>query len=254
MRVFAISDLHVDYRENGRWVDALSLADFTDDTLILAGDLSDSLDRIEKNLALLSTRFRQVLYVPGNHDLWVLRDKGIADSHEKFRHVQKAVRNGGASMQPVDCGKASIIPLLSWYDYSFGQPSDELRRRWMDFRACRWPDGSGDRDVAQHFIALNEPVPRPSRPVVITFSHFMPRIDLMPSFAPPRARMLFPVLGTELLDEQIRRAGASIHIYGHSHINRRTVRDGVLYVNNAFGYPNESRFTAKKLLRIYEES
>ena len=60
MRVFTISDLHVDYRENGRWVEALSLADFTGDTLILAGDLSDSLARIEKNLSLLARRFRHL--------------------------------------------------------------------------------------------------------------------------------------------------------------------------------------------------
>lgn len=254
MRVFTISDLHVDYRENGRWVEALSLADFTGDTLILAGDLSDSLARIEKNLSLLARRFRHLLYVPGNHDLWVLRDKDISDSFDKFGHVQNAVRNGGATMRPLDLGNVSIVPLLSWYDYSFGQPSEELKRRWMDYRACRWPNGASDRTIAERFIGMNEPVLQPTNPVVITFSHFMPRIDLMPTFAPPRSRMLFPVLGTELLDAQIRRAGASTHVYGHSHINRRTMRDGVLYVNNAFGYPNEARFTAKKLLCIYEEA
>ncbi|WP_419910785.1 metallophosphoesterase [Hoeflea sp.] len=254
MRVFAISDLHVDYRVNGEWVTELSLSDFTDDVLILAGDISDSLVLIEKNLALLAERFRQVLYVPGNHDLWVLRNKDIADSLEKFTHVEKATRNGGATMEPVHAGKASIIPLLAWYDYSFGEPSEELKRRWMDYRACRWPDGMIESQVAARFVAMNEPVTRPPNPVVITFSHFMPRLDLMPSFAPPRARMLFPILGTKLLEEQIRRTGASIHVYGHSHINRRAVRDGVLYVNNAFGYPNESRFTSKKLLCIHEEA
>ena len=32
-----------------------------------------------------------------------------------------------------------FAPLLGWYDYSFGEPSEALRDMWMDFRACRWP-------------------------------------------------------------------------------------------------------------------
>ncbi|MCY6381221.1 metallophosphoesterase [Hoeflea prorocentri] len=253
MRIFATSDLHVDYRENGRWVSDLSTTDFTDDVLILAGDISDSLERIERTLTALAARFKRVLYVPGNHDLWVLRDKGISDSFEKFGFVRDVINNSGATSEPFHGAKTSIIPLLGWYDFSFGEPSDELKRRWMDFRACRWPDDARNSDVTAHFIKMNEPVPDRSRPFVITFSHFMPRIDLIPSFAPPKSRMLLPILGTGLIDEQIRRAGASLHVYGHSHVNRRAVRDGVVYINNAFGYPSEGRFTAKKLLCIHEE-
>ena len=49
----------------------------------------------------------------------------------------------------------SIIPLLGWYDYSFGEPSEELRSRWMDYHCCRWPSGFTDQDIAAHFAALN---------------------------------------------------------------------------------------------------
>ena len=38
MRVFAISDLHIDYKENHRWVQRLSNCDFTDDVVIVAGE------------------------------------------------------------------------------------------------------------------------------------------------------------------------------------------------------------------------
>ena len=44
MRVFAISDLHVDYKENRRWVQRLSNCDFTDDVVIVAGDITDRAD------------------------------------------------------------------------------------------------------------------------------------------------------------------------------------------------------------------
>jgi predicted phosphodiesterase len=252
-RIFAISDLHVDYRQNAQWVADLSRTDFTKDVLILAGDLSDSLERIERTIGALAERFRQVLYVPGNHDLWVLRDRNVAHSFEKFDKVRAAVERGGASLDRYHTGTTAIIPFLGWYDYSFGQPTEELKRRWMDFRACRWPEGTFEREVTDHFTAMNEPVYQPRNPVVISFSHFMPRLDLMPSFAPHRARFLLPVLGAQQLDAQIRRAGSAIHIYGHSHVNRRAVRDGVLYINNAFGYPSEGRFTAKKLLCVHED-
>ena len=252
-RIFAISDLHVDYRQNAEWLANLSRSDFTGDVLILAGDLSDNLDRIERSIALLAERFAQVLYVPGNHDLWVLRDRDIASSFEKFHRVRTAVAQGGGSMQSYRTGSTAIVPLFGWYDYSFGEPSEELRRRWMDYRACRWPDEATEEDITRHFTAMNEPVAQRDTPLVITFSHFMPRLDLMPSFAPPKARLLFPVLGTDELDAQIRRAGSSIHIYGHSHINRRALRDGIVYINNAFGYPREGRFTAKKLLCVHED-
>ena len=228
MRIFAVSDLHVDYRENGRWVSGLSNADFTDDLLILAGDISDNINLIERTVTAMSERFKHVLYVPGNHDLWVLRSKNVADSFDKFDKVCAAVEQSGGSLQPFHGSKTTIVPLLGWYDYSFGEPSEELRRRWMDYRACRWPDETHEVDVTRHFTAMNEPIESSSSPVVISFSHFMPRIDLMPSFAPERSRFLFPILGTALLEEQIRRIGSSIHIYGHSHINRRAVRDGIL--------------------------
>jgi Icc-related predicted phosphoesterase len=51
MRVFAVSDLHVNHDSNAQWVEALSGQDYnTHDTLILAGDLSDSLSQIEEYL------------------------------------------------------------------------------------------------------------------------------------------------------------------------------------------------------------
>ncbi|MEX3008315.1 metallophosphoesterase [Hoeflea sp. TYP-13] len=254
MRIFAVSDLHVDYRENARWVSEISRVDFTDDVLILAGDISDSLERIERTIRSMAERFKKVLYVPGNHDLWVLRSKGVANSFDKFEKVRAAVEESGASLDTFHGRTTTIVPLLGWYDYTFGEPSAELRRRWMDYRACRWPAEMLERDVTEHFTGLNEPVPRPENPVVISFSHFMPRIDLMPTFAPQRARFLLPILGTELLEQQIRRIGSSIHIYGHSHVNRRAVRDGVVYINNAYGYPSEGYITAKRLLCVHEDA
>jgi hypothetical protein len=171
---------------------------------------------------------------------------------EKFDAVCAAVESSGASMQPYRASGVSIIPLLAWYDYSFGEPAEELRSIWMDYRACRWPYGRTVRDVAVHFASLNDQHAGAPGDEVITYSHFLPRIDLMPWFIPPAGRILYPILGSTLLEQQLRRLGSRIHVYGHSHVNRRVTIDGVSYINNAFGYPNESRIASKNLVCIHE--
>jgi hypothetical protein len=65
-------------------------------------------------------------------------------------------------------------------------------------------------------------------------------------------RYLFPVLGAARLGQQVFQLRSSIHVYGHSHLNRRVLRDGTLYVNNAFGYPYETHIAAKMLYCVYE--
>ncbi len=43
MRVFALSDIHIDYHENEQWLSRLSSMDYQEDILILAGDVTDNL-------------------------------------------------------------------------------------------------------------------------------------------------------------------------------------------------------------------
>jgi len=74
MRVFAISDLHVDYADNAKWVAGLSTSQYLDDILVVAGDVSYSLQQLEWALKTIAARFKKVLFVPGNHDLWVVND------------------------------------------------------------------------------------------------------------------------------------------------------------------------------------
>lgn len=71
MKVFAISDIHVDFEENLRWVNNLSCFDYLSDLLILAGDVTDILPLFEETLKSLRKRFLEVLFIPGNHDLWI---------------------------------------------------------------------------------------------------------------------------------------------------------------------------------------
>ena len=252
MRVFALSDVHIDYSENVKWIANLSVAEYQDDVLILAGDVSDKRRLLEWCLSVLTKRFRKVLFVPGNHELWVIREGREKDSLQKFDDVCGVVEATGASMQAFHERGISIIPLLGWYDYSFGEPSEELKSMWMDYCSCRWPNGLKEQDIAAHFIALNKEQSSTVGNKVITCSHFLPRIDLMPEFIPGAQRILYPVLGSVQLERQLRKLNPCIHVYGHSHVNRQVTIDGVSYINNAFGYPSETRITSKQLMCIHE--
>ena len=250
-RIFALSDIHTDFPENAEWLSQLSQQDYRDDVLILAGDVADSLRILTRSLSTLVTKFHKVLFVPGNHDLWVIRDGSLITSFDKFEQVRIAAREAGASMETYSFDGLRIVPLLGWYDYSFGQPETRLLNAWMDYAACRWPEGFEPQHVAAYFARLNvitEPAPGE---VTISFSHFLPRIDVMPPYVPEQKRFLYPVLGSAALDHQVRALKSTMHVYGHSHINRRIEIDGVTYVNNAFGYPQETRIAAKQMLHIH---
>src|SRR5438270_478182 len=125
MRIFAISDLHVDHPENSRWVAQLSTWDYQEDALICAGDITHTLAQIQKVLTTLRKCFPVVAYVPGNHELWV-KSETADDSLEKFRKVQEMASDSGVQTGVVHLESVSLVPVLGWYDHSFAAPSQEL--------------------------------------------------------------------------------------------------------------------------------
>ncbi len=251
MRVFALSDIHIDYHENEQWLSRLSSMDYQEDILILAGDVTDNLLLLENCFRDLSAKFQKVLFVPGNHEFWVVRDNN-STSLEKYQKIFELASNYDISMQTYHAASLSIIPLLGWYDFSFGQPSSQLLETWMDFRACVWSERLQMPDVTEYFLNKNRTALKTVNHTLISFSHFLPRIDLMPVFIPSSLRYLFPVLGSVLIEKQIRQLKPQIHVYGHSHVNCQMDIKGIKYINNAFGYPYEQRITNKELLCIYE--
>ncbi|MBI3229968.1 MAG: metallophosphoesterase [Burkholderiales bacterium] len=251
-RIFAISDLHLDYAVNQQWLEGLSLVDFQDDVLILAGDISDAPKLQDLCFREVARRFHRVLFVPGNHDIWIKRYPCEGGSLAKFALVQALAQQHGVLTTPWHEGCLSIVPLLSWYDFSFGEPSERLREAWMDFFACEWPAGWGETEISQHFLGRNAELLALKNETVISFSHFMPRLDILPQEMTRTRHLVLPVLGSTALDRQIQQLQSAIHVYGHSHLNRHIERDGRTYINNAFAYPAESHIAAKQLRCIFE--
>jgi len=252
MRVYAISDIHVDYSANLAWLRSLSDDDFTEDILILAGDVTDDIGLLTESLELVISKFRKVCFVPGNHELWV-KGSEYNCSLEKFVAI-KALCN---ELQVIsDCHtetKFTFVPLYSWYDYSFATPDKKLKRAWRDYRSCVWPPHlNNNPKINTHFLEMNLPVLQQTNEVVISYSHFVPRIDLMPNRIPIEKRNIYPVLGSESLGSQVEQLKPDVHVYGHSHVNHAMKIGGIHYVNNAFGNPSENRIARKRLLCLYQ--
>lgn len=264
-RVFALSDIHVDTKQNMDWLRALSITDYTADTLILAGDVSDRLAVLEHTLVYLCKIFARVCFVPGNHELWV-RKKEDLDSIAKFWRIRRLCDAIGVHTQPVKTGSDRhgvwIVPLFAWYVKPEEGPEslfvekpgeDPTLAMWSDNYFTIWPPFQKPHTVTDYFLQLNEPhIVRTYDAPVISFSHFVPRMELIYSTQEERRTHgtiitedqhpqfnFSRVAGCTRIDKQIRRLGAVVHVYGHQHRNRNRLIDGIRYISHCLGYPRE---------------
>ena len=264
MRLFVWSDLHVDYPANRQLLEQLSRQDFQDGVLLVAGDVSSDPEKALRALTGLRERFAEVAFVPGNHDLWVT-SQGRLNSLEKLHELRALCRAAGIRVDPFTGSLAGqsvrIIPLLSWYlkpeegpgSLFLPKPGEDPElRMWADNHRIKWPALPDNLTPAEHLLALNSsPMPGERLPV-ISFSHFLPRVELVfsdwerfqagggvtgndrvPEFNFTR------VAGCRQLDAQLRKLGSTTHLYGHQHRNRDREIDGVRYVSHCLGYPPE---------------
>ncbi|CAE7516285.1 unnamed protein product, partial [Symbiodinium pilosum] len=141
-----------------------------------------------------------------------------------------------------------IVPLLSWYHAGFdAEPdiSDEslvpVEKMMSDYMLCRWPEGLSARDgcdsLARYFDSLNEQraakLPAKESPrdmTVISFSHFLPRQELLPEkrllYFPPIAK----AVGSKPLGERIRALSPDVHVFGHTHYGWSAELEGTRYL------------------------
>ncbi|CAN1846316.1 [Acyl-carrier-protein] phosphodiesterase PptH, partial [Linum perenne] len=262
-RVFVVSDLHTDYKENMAWVECLSTNKHRNDVLIVAGDVAETYKNFYLTMALLKEKFEHVFFVPGNHDLWCRKEgEDYLDSLEKLNKLLGACRGLGVETQPLVINGLGIIPLFSWYHESFDKETDitgfripPLEMACKDYHACKWPEDLSIRDdsLSLHFDAMNKGNKERIKLIqstcsqIITFSHFLPRQELC-----PEKRMLFypnlpKVIGSDSLEQRIRSihgtegSECACHVFGHTHFCWDAMLDGIRYVQAPLAYPRERK-------------
>ena len=130
--VWAISDLHSDFKENMRWIKALIANKqlYNGGFLIVAGDVAVEIDVISETLCQLQTIFTGgVAYVPGNHDLWLRETEAKPSSNQnsltKFAQIQTMCQHLGVSMMnPIKVKRLNVFiyiisSILETYVYKF---------------------------------------------------------------------------------------------------------------------------------------
>jgi hypothetical protein len=249
MRIFATSDLHTDFKDNWTELENLPNKLYQKDTLIVAGDIGHNIDLIKHTLEMLHSKFKFLFYVPGNHELWVRGEKH--HSIDKFFTIIELCKSIEVYTYPLEFEKFVIVPLFSWYEKEFDideKPDLDRLDSWSDFYFCKWPEDISS--INNYFLHLNKDRIKHYSKEVISFSHFLPRRELLPSRYWLRFKALPQVAGSVELDKQIRAVGSSTHVFGHSHMNWDVHIEGVRYIQNALSYPRERINREKPTIKL----
>jgi predicted phosphohydrolase len=171
MKVYVISDVHSDHKENMEWVEAHCAATSRPhDVLIIAGDVSDDLELLGKTLKLFASSYGYCFFCVGNHELWTRKaERGQYDSIQKLHKIEDLCSEIGVFTAPKKIhGSIWIVPIMSWYHADWDKEPDipgamPIERVMMDFHACSWTSeptlrASGDNSIADYFDRLNDPL------------------------------------------------------------------------------------------------
>lgn len=254
--LLAISDLHVAYEENRAIVERLRPGS-EDDWLIVAGDVGEVFSDIDWALGLLSERFAKVIWSPGNHELWTHpKDPVEARGVARYEALVEMCRSKGV-VTPEDPypvwegigGPLTIAPLFLLYDYTFrldGLTTKEtaLAHAHDEGVVCTdehflHPDPYPTRDAwCRARVAETEARLAACDPALKTVL-----INHWPMTRLPTRVLRYPDFalwcGTELTADWHVRFRAETVVYGHLHIPRTTVEDGVKFQEVSVGYPRE---------------
>ena len=255
MNLYAISDLHIGYPQNRQALQ--DLPPFPNDWLIVAGDIGETLAHLDEALQILTQRFAQIIWTPGNHDLWTLpKVAGEKRGEAKYRQLVDVCRRYNV-LTPEDPYvawpggdfEAILAPTFVLYDYSFRPDyisstaaalawaeesdvvcSDEVvlhpdpyhsRQAWCAAR-CRYTE--------ERLSAI------PDDKSLILINHFPLRRDMA---VLPRVPRFSIWCGTRRTEAWLQRFPIKLVVYGHLHIRTSTVRDGVRFEEVSLGYPRQ---------------
>jgi predicted phosphodiesterase len=257
MKLWAISDLHVSHQANRRALKSIKRR--AEDWLILAGDVGDTIAQIAEVFDFLRDRFGQLVWVPGNHELWTTSDLGgspdAARGEARYRELIAVARSFGIltpeDAYPIWPGTERpiiIAPLFTHYDYSF-RPEAVLVDNILS-----WAEADGVVSADESFLssvpfsnaagwcaariaktlARLTAVPRECGTILVNHYPLEQEHALL-----PRMPRYAPWCGTTSTAGWHRRFRAVSVVYGHLHIRRSFQQDSVHFHEVSLGYPGQ---------------
>ena len=250
--LWAVADLHAAVKANARKIDEVQPEDPTD-WLIVAGDVAERTDLVLQHLRQLRRRFDEVIWVPGNHELFS-RSGDRYRGREKYDELVAGCRKIGVHTPEdpfVSFGGVTIVPLFTLYDYSFRDPQftveealEQAKKRevmmtdeiaiapFVDIRAWCW-----DR-----LAYSTQRLSRVESPTIL--------INHWPLVQEPTERLYAKDIalwcGTRHTRSWPTRYNAQSVVYGHLHIPAVDVIDGVEHIEASLGYPRQWQHQARQ--------
>ncbi|WP_428265151.1 metallophosphoesterase family protein [Haliangium sp.] len=255
MKLYAISDIHIGHPENREAF--AELPAHPDDWLILAGDIGETARHLAYALNVVKDRFAQVLWVPGNHDLWTVPQRERIRGETKYQALVEICQHFGV-LTPEDPypiwsgpgGDRLICPLFLLYDYTFCPDG------MSPAQALAWAKASDIECVDEHLL---HPDPYPSRQAwcharcdlteqrleravaehdcpLVLINHFPLRQELA---VLPRVPRFTIWCGTRRTEDWHTRFRAEAVVFGHLHIRQTRHIDGVRFEEVSLGYPRQ---------------
>lgn len=250
MRLFALSDLHVGVKAN-REVFA-DLPAHPEDWLVLGGDLGESEEHLRYVLDVAVPRYAQVLWVPGNHELWTTGDPSLGGV-AKYQRLIDVCREYGV-LTPEDPWptlpgtQLVVASMFLLYDYSFAPEGMGPREAvaWAaeggivcadERRLSPAPYESREAWCAERLrLTRARMAELPPNTKTILINHWPLRLDLCRLFRIPR---FVPWCGTRETEDWHVRYGAEVVLSGHLHMRATDWRDGVRFEEVSLGYPRQ---------------
>ncbi|KAI0147609.1 metallophosphoesterase-like protein [Xylariaceae sp. FL1272] len=256
MKLYAIGDLHLGYEFNKTALN--DLEPHLEDGLILAGDVGEKPEHLEHVFAICKNQFKEVFWVPGNHELYTMppakQPRGVA----KYGQCVEIARKYGIHTPEDDFfrwegegGPVIIAPIFTLYDYTF-RPADITHER-----AVKWAE-EADTVATDEFILHTDPYiskddwckvlvdkfetklretvsQNPGTPLII-INHWPLREDLV--FI-PRVPRFSLWCGTKATEDWHTRFNAKVVVSGHLHVRRTDWKDHVRFEECSLGYPKQ---------------
>lgn len=253
MKIDYISDLHVDQNVShyskvndesiSRFVNELCERKLSD-TILIGGDISNDNNHTITTLVNLKKHYENVVFVPGNHDHWIIGNCVYSKSSERIGELLKFSEDiEGLSVlygDTIEIDGLKIGGTTGWNDYYYGLKvlgegfshiHNTWSRNWVDSKYCKGVDSLIMNSTE------NEKIKRMYGEVDILLTHFCPYINI--DMIPPKYResiytSFFYFDTREILSKPNSKTKA--WIFGHTHEVIDQTVDNIKYLCNPHGY------------------
>lgn len=240
MKIQYMSDLHMEFQENSRYLKNNELP-VTGDVLVLAGDifyLKDKVAPLTKFWKWASENYRQVLIVPGNHEYYNYSDvmeRGL-QRRWMFRENVGYYQNQVVRVNDIDFILSTLWSRINPDDeYFVWKGMNDFHQIKFGGKLLQVDDFNLMHETCIGFIRKSIEESTAAHIVVVT--HHLPTLQVVASYH--RGSVLNSAFASEYGD-LIADSRIDAWIYGHSHTNIDTEIGGTRIISNQMGYVFEN--------------